>query len=133
MSTTWKVGDRILNRWEIHKILRGGMGVVYVVYDHEWHEALAAKTFPDEAFACNPAVTERFRREALAWVGLDYHPNITRACFAEAGSHGTAFVPWDFVLSNEEPAAKGTCRGYLFYSMRFARRSNRNCASFASI
>jgi tetratricopeptide (TPR) repeat protein len=35
MATDWKIGDRIQNRWEIHKILRGGMGVVYIVYDHE--------------------------------------------------------------------------------------------------
>jgi hypothetical protein len=45
MPAQWNVGDRIENRWEIHKILRGGMGIVYVVYDHEWREPFAVKTF----------------------------------------------------------------------------------------
>jgi serine/threonine protein kinase len=83
MATRWKVGDRILNRWEIHKILRGGMGVVYIVYDHDERAALAAKTFHDEAFASNPAVADRFTQEAVTWINLDHHPNITRACFAQ--------------------------------------------------
>jgi hypothetical protein len=30
---------------------------------------------------------------------------------ARDGSHGTAIVPWAFVLSNEEPTAKRACRG----------------------
>ena len=29
----WKIGDRIENRYEIHQILRGGMGVVYEAED----------------------------------------------------------------------------------------------------
>jgi tetratricopeptide (TPR) repeat protein len=79
MSSNWQIGDKIENRWEIHKILKGGMGIVYVVYDHEWHEAFAAKTFQDEIFAEDPAAADRFRHEALAWVGLDVHQNVTRA------------------------------------------------------
>jgi len=41
MASNWQIGDKIENRWEIHKILRGGMGIVYVVYDHESRVALA--------------------------------------------------------------------------------------------
>jgi tetratricopeptide (TPR) repeat protein len=100
MATAWKVGDRILNRWEIHKIVPGGMGVVYIVYDHEWHEAFAAKTFPDDAFTRNPAVAERFTREALAWVGLDYHPNITRACFVKV-VQGKPFLFLEYVSGGD--------------------------------
>lgn len=54
MATNWHIGDRIQNRWQIYRILKGGMGVVYVVYDHELHNAYAAKTFQDEVFARSP-------------------------------------------------------------------------------
>jgi tetratricopeptide (TPR) repeat protein len=83
MPTEWKIGDRLENRWEIHKIMRGGMGVVYIVHDHEWNEALAAKTFQDAVFARNPAIAPMFTREALAWVQLDAHPNIAQALFVQ--------------------------------------------------
>ena len=83
MATEWKVGDRLENRWEIHKIMRGGMGVVYVVHDHEWNEVLAAKTFQDAVFARNPTIAPMFTREALAWVQLDAHPNIANALFVQ--------------------------------------------------
>jgi hypothetical protein len=51
MSIEWQIGDRLNNRWQIHKILKGGMGIVYIVYDHDWRKAFAAKTFQDELFA----------------------------------------------------------------------------------
>ncbi len=44
MATDWQIGDKIENRWEIHNILRGGMGIVFIVYDHEFHVPYAAKT-----------------------------------------------------------------------------------------
>src|SRR5271157_2185020 len=89
MATDWQIGGRLpepntgQGRWEIYKILRGGMGIVYVVYDHETHLPLAAKTFQDQVFARNPAIAERFTREALAWVNLDVHQNVTKARFVE--------------------------------------------------
>lgn len=43
----WKVGDRIENRYEIHQILGGGMGVIYICYDHESGYPYALKTFQD--------------------------------------------------------------------------------------
>lgn len=79
----YKIGDRIQNRWEIYKILYGGMGIVYVSYDHEHHDAFAAKTFQDEIFIHNPQIAERFMQEALAWVNLDVHQNVTQARFVQ--------------------------------------------------
>ena len=83
MVTNWQLGDCLPDkgrpRWEIHGIKRGGMGIVYIVYDREIPQAFAAKTFQDEAFARNPAVVDRFMREALAWVNLDIHPNVVEA------------------------------------------------------
>jgi tetratricopeptide (TPR) repeat protein len=81
MPGQWKIGDRIQDRWEIHKILGGGMGVVFVVYDHELQEPFAAKTFQETIFSRNPTISDLFVRETLAWVNLDIHPNIVRAHF----------------------------------------------------
>jgi tetratricopeptide (TPR) repeat protein len=79
MNPQWQIGDKIENRWEIHEILKGGMGIVYVVYDHEWQEAFAAKTFQNEVFAEDSTAADRFKHEALAWIGLDIHQNVTQA------------------------------------------------------
>jgi hypothetical protein len=79
----WEIGDRIDGRWEVRNIFGGpgssGMGIVYLVYDHESHEVLAAKTFQDRAPSLDPGAISRFNIEALAWVKLDRHQNITRA------------------------------------------------------
>src|SRR5215210_6911248 len=83
MSANWRVHDLIQNRWGVYDVLRGGMGVVYVVYDHEMRGLLAAKTFRDEVFALNPIAAERFRKEAIMWVNLDLHLNVTEALFVE--------------------------------------------------
>ena len=34
-ESPFKIGDRIGGRYEVHRILGGGMGEVYVVYDHD--------------------------------------------------------------------------------------------------
>ena len=75
----WQPGEIVDGRWEIARVLRGGMGIVYVGYDREWREAFAAKTFQDEIFARSPEVADRFVREALAWISLDAHQNIAEA------------------------------------------------------
>jgi hypothetical protein len=36
MASDWQIGDKIEDRWEIYKVLKAGMGVVYVVYDQEF-------------------------------------------------------------------------------------------------
>src|SRR5688572_17962792 len=89
MATNWQVGDKLPDpitkqgRWEIYKILYGGMGVVYVVYDHRERAPLAAKTFRAEILARNPDIAERFIREARLWINLDIHQNVTEAYLAE--------------------------------------------------
>lgn len=109
MATNWQVGDRIQNRWKIHKILRGGMGIVYVVYDHELREAFAAKTFQDEIFARNSATADRFTQEALTWINLDLHNNVTQARFVEKIG-GKPYLFLEYVTGGDLGAWIGTRR-----------------------
>jgi tetratricopeptide (TPR) repeat protein len=57
------------------------MGIVYIVYDHEWHTPFAVKTFHQEFFNDSSTVRDRFTQEALTWVNLDSHPNVVEAHF----------------------------------------------------
>jgi serine/threonine protein kinase/TPR repeat protein len=74
----WQIGDRIAGKWEVKKVLRGGMGLVYVVFDDYWRRPLAIKTYPE---LTSEAQTVMFTREATAWIRLDCHPNVTQAMF----------------------------------------------------
>jgi tetratricopeptide (TPR) repeat protein len=110
MSTKWRIGDLMRDpltqqeRWEIYDILgghrRSGMGIVYVVYDHQLHEPFALKTFQDEIFARDPSTAERFRREATAWVNLDVHQNVTRARFIEQFD-GKPYIALEYVSGGD--------------------------------
>lgn len=77
----WNAGELINQRWEIHRVLKGGMGIVYIVYDRhpEFRRVFAAKTFQDNPFQQRSNVAQAFYREATTWIGLDIHPNIARA------------------------------------------------------
>lgn len=79
MNQDWQIGDLIQGRWKIEKMFKGGMGVVYVVYEEESSDVFAAKTFQGELLTRSPRGVARFTQEALSWIGLDIHPNITRA------------------------------------------------------
>jgi tetratricopeptide (TPR) repeat protein len=109
MATNWQIGERIDNRWEVHKILRGAMGIVYIVYDHESREAYAAKTFQDEILDDNPAIADRFLVEARTWVNLDRHPNIAEARFVER-IEGKPFVFLEYVTGGDLGLWIGTRR-----------------------
>lgn len=77
-ATGLKVGDYIFGN-EIREILRGGMGVVYVMRNPENAKLFVYKTFQDEVFARSPRVAERFTEEATIWIKLEEHPNIVTA------------------------------------------------------
>jgi tetratricopeptide (TPR) repeat protein len=79
MATDRHIGGLIWDQWEIHQILRGGMGIVYIVYDRKEHVPYAIKTFQDEIFIRNAGIADRFTQEARIWINLDVHQNITTA------------------------------------------------------
>ncbi len=84
MNTKWVKGGQLNSRFEILNVLEGGQGIVYVVRVHGSQAIYAAKTFREEALLRNPQIADRFKeREALAWIKLDPHMNLTRAHFVE--------------------------------------------------
>ena len=107
MAKEWLDGSQ--KRWEIYKVLGGGMGRVYIVYDHELENAFAAKTFQDELFKRNPMVAERFTQEALAWIRLDRHENIAEARFVE-NIQGRPFLFLEYVSGGDLSDWIGTAR-----------------------
>jgi len=74
----WQVGDTIANRYQIHKILTGGMGVVYVCYDFKEKTLLALKTFHNN-FLLSRKAQDLFKHEALVWIELKRQANVLSA------------------------------------------------------
>jgi serine/threonine protein kinase len=81
MATRWNVGDYIKGRWEVIDSFKGGMGLIYIVYDHnpEFNEIFAVKTFNREKLKDKSGIDKRFFEEMQAWVSLDVHENIVSA------------------------------------------------------
>ncbi len=80
-STTeneFAVGDWIQDRYEVHDVRRGGMGVVYLCYDHQNKEPVAIKTFQSR-FLENERAVARFNQEATTWILLEKHRYIVQA------------------------------------------------------
>ena len=57
--------------------LMGGMGIVYVCFDHEEDRPVALKTFKPE-YLPDRAARDRFLREGTHWVDLGRHPHVVR-------------------------------------------------------
>jgi len=77
---TWKVGDVILDRYEVKQVFTGGgMGLVYRVHHGDWDMDLAAKAPRPEFFQSQQQI-ENFEREAETWVTLGLHPHIV-SCY----------------------------------------------------
>ncbi len=72
------VGDLIDGHYRVERRYAGGMGFVYIVRDEVVGKRFAIKQLPEHS-AENKVLMERFRREASAWLLLDYHPNIVQA------------------------------------------------------
>ena len=110
---TYNISDRIGKRYEIYRILGGegksGMGVVYVCYDHKFKEVFALKTFQDK-YLSSKEMKDNFKKEALTWIHLDYHPHIVRAILVEKLDYHM-FVICEFIAPDDE--GKNTLSHYL--------------------
>ncbi|MBZ0302406.1 MAG: tetratricopeptide repeat protein, partial [Anaerolineae bacterium] len=74
----FNVGDRIEDRYEVVETRRGGMGIVYLCYDHDQREPVAIKTFQSR-FLNNERAVSRFNNEAVTWVRLEKHRHVVQA------------------------------------------------------
>ena len=99
MTTPWTIGECIEGRWEVHQILKGGMGVVYIVYDREHRTPYAAKSFRDDKVENSDSINS-FMEEALTWVNLDVHENVARAEFVET-ILGRPFLFLEFISGGD--------------------------------
>ncbi len=72
-ASRWQTGEKIIGRYEIHGIRKGGMGIVYLCYDHESQKPVVLKTYQD-IFHFEKSQLERFMWEAETWVRLEKHP-----------------------------------------------------------
>lgn len=77
-TTKWNIKDRIKDRYEVFDIKFGGMGIVYLCFDHVFKKPVVLKTLQDR-FLNDKSLLERFMWEAEIWVRLEKHQNIVRA------------------------------------------------------
>jgi len=120
MSDKVSIGGWLDNRYEIFDIRKGGMGVVYIVYDHEGEfgpRVLALKTVRDEFLLDTKQVT-RFITEIKTWIKLDRHPNIVRAYSVQVIA-GTPYVVLELVTGGDLRRWLGTSRLNLPQTLRF--------------
>ncbi|MHA1437058.1 MAG: protein kinase domain-containing protein [Promethearchaeota archaeon] len=94
-----KIGDLIGDRYKIIRILKGGMGVVYICFDNERHKLIALKTFLGK-YLSSESVINSFKREALAWVHLEKHPYIVNAKFVINIDH-RPYIGLEYIAPDE--------------------------------
>lgn len=73
-----KEGTLLDGRYVIEEVIRGGMGIVYIVFDPETIRFYAVKTF-QEKYLWDERAVKQFIREAEIWTDLESHPNIVKA------------------------------------------------------
>src|SRR5262249_34183647 len=95
--------------YEVLRTRKGGMGEVFIVKGLQSREILVLKSFRTDVFEAVPRLAELFRREALAWIQLDVHPNITRAHLVET-IDGRPFLVLEYVGGGDLPKWIGTPR-----------------------
>jgi tetratricopeptide (TPR) repeat protein len=96
MPHQWNKGDLIKNQYEVFQIIvKGGMGIVYVCYDHKNKSPLVLKTYKDDLYFSDEAI-KLFEREARLWIELGHHPYIVCAYGVEK-IEGNLFIILEYI------------------------------------
>lgn len=121
LPARWAEGDRIGDRWEVYRVLRGQASLVYITYDHELKEPLAAKTSHPDLLARRPGLTQELLKDVRPWAGLEPHPNATLLRAAEE-IEGAPFLFMEYVTGGNLARwiGAGGVQGGLAQVLRFA-------------
>jgi len=104
-----KVGSLIGGRYKVLRAFKGGMGIVYICHDTEQKNIIVLKTFQDK-YLTSEAMVNAFKREALAWVHLERHPNIVKANYV-INIDDRPFIALDYIAPDSQ--GRNTLTHYL--------------------
>jgi len=101
-TAKWNKRDRILGRYEVHDVKEGGMGIVYLCYDHNYKMPVALKTLkePKNTDISYKDLLDKFHVEAEAWVRLEKHKNIVQAKGVER-IEGQPYIFLEFITGHD--------------------------------
>lgn len=96
---TYKIGEKIGERYVVHDVKMGGMGVVYLCYDQKDLMPIALKTlqFKSEIGKSIPKLLER---ELLIWIRLENHPNIVH-CYNLENDGINQYIALEWIMGGE--------------------------------
>jgi serine/threonine protein kinase len=103
----YRIKDKIKDRYEIFDIKFGGMGIVYLCFDHVFKKPVVLKSL-QEKFLTDKSLADRFMWEAEIWVRLEKHPNIVRAEYINK-IDDLPYIFMEFIVGDEQygPDLKG--------------------------
>ena len=96
----YQPGDRIGDRYQVHKTLMGGMSEVYLCLDLEENYPFALKTFQQLYLTDKQRLRHIFEEEVATWIALENHPNIVR-CFYMNMIDNQPFMKLEWIASEE--------------------------------
>lgn len=99
-QSEYGIGDYIDDRYEVAEVLWGGMGVVYLCYDHRHREPVAIKSFQGR-FLENERAVARFTHEALTWIRLEKHQHIVQARLVQQ-INGKPHIILEYISGQEQ-------------------------------
>jgi serine/threonine protein kinase len=106
-------GFRIAGRYEVaSRPLMGGMGIVYICYDHREDRYVALKTFKPE-YLPDRAGRDRFLREGTHWVDLGTYPHVVRCYEVERVGDGTEVYLALELVAKEQGRDDASLRAWL--------------------
>jgi tetratricopeptide (TPR) repeat protein len=106
-------GYRIAGRYEVAgRPLLGGMGIVYLCFDHQEQRPVALKTFRSE-FLSDRSARDRFLQEGETWVRLGKHPHIVQAYTVERIGDGREVYLVLELVAKEEGRRDASLRAWI--------------------